>query len=224
MRELAEILRDNLSFYNELAIVDKDKLVQGTIIKAYRKNQLIITNDIDTLNVYLILSGSVRAIVESESGKTVTIHKYDKQSPLFMSFGKKYLDIEVGYNLLVEENCQIACLPSNVANTLFNTLACVKDFVIKHLLITLSNAVGILQQINNRDLLARLAQCLVTRKAMQNSNTIFLTHEQIAQEIGSVREVVTRNLKKLKDLGIVGLERGKITIISFEKLFEMASL
>lgn len=48
---------------------------------------------------------------------------------------------------------------------------------------------------------------------MTGSNTLNLTHEQIATELGTAREVVSRLLKQLESKGIVSLSRNKLELI-----------
>ena len=49
----------------------------------------------------------------------------------------------------------------------------------------------------------------------------FVTHEQLAGEINSSREVVSRILKRMEHEGIIQLGRGKITVLDINKLMEI---
>ncbi|EPJ44978.1 MAG: hypothetical protein OFPII_30620 [Osedax symbiont Rs1] len=69
------------------------------------------------------------------------------------------------------------------------------------------------EQINTESTYHRLQQFL-----LQQGDQIQLTHEQLAQEIGSAREVVSRHLKQLEKLSIITLHRGLILLIDRDKL------
>ena len=60
----------------------------------------------------------------------------------------------------------------------------------------------------------RLAIFLIDEATKNNSNTIYLTHEQIAKYMGSAREVVSRMLKYFANEGWVQLSRGSITLMN----------
>jgi CRP/FNR family transcriptional regulator len=55
---------------------------------------------------------------------------------------------------------------------------------------------------------------LIKKKAeLTNSNTISITHEQLANELATARVVVSRLLKQLEESGLVKLGRNKITLV-----------
>ena len=64
----------------------------------------------------------------------------------------------------------------------------------------------------------RLAIFLLDEVAKNNSDTLKITHEQIAKYMGSAREVVSRMLKYFEGEGIVALSRGGIQLLDKQKL------
>ena len=64
----------------------------------------------------------------------------------------------------------------------------------------------------------RLLDLLHKKFKLTNSKTLLITHEQLANELGTVRVVVSRLLKQLEEEGEVTLGRNKITILSTELL------
>lgn len=67
---------------------------------------------------------------------------------------------------------------------------------------------------------ARLAAHLLQRR--DGSQTVAETHQALADEIGTAREVVSRRLKRLESAGIVALERGRVRIVDAARLKQMA--
>ena len=59
--------------------------------------------------------------------------------------------------------------------------------------------------------------------AIEDSNELKITHEIIANHLGSHREVITRMLRYFQSEGIVKLSRGKITLLNPERLEALAS-
>ena len=69
---------------------------------------------------------------------------------------------------------------------------------------------------------ARLATFLIEESAIEGSDTLEITHEKIANHMGTAREVVTRMLKYFHEEGMVSLTRGGVTLHDRAKLTEMA--
>ena len=67
----------------------------------------------------------------------------------------------------------------------------------------------------------RLASFLLEESALEGSDSLLITHEKIANHLGSAREVVTRMLRYFQREGLVELSRGTICILSREKLAEI---
>ena len=64
----------------------------------------------------------------------------------------------------------------------------------------------------------RLAEFLLAEAERTGSDTIRMTHEQIAQHISSAREAVARMLKGFSEDGLVALKRGAITLLDVDEL------
>ena len=64
----------------------------------------------------------------------------------------------------------------------------------------------------------RVAGFLWEEFSCTGSKTLDITHDRIARNIGSAREVVTKALKYLAGHEAIGLRRGKVVILSLEKL------
>ena len=68
----------------------------------------------------------------------------------------------------------------------------------------------------------RLAAYLLEQSDLQNNDRLMITHEQIARDLGTAREVVTRMLRYFKNEGIVEVFRGSVEIANRAKLSETA--
>ena len=66
---------------------------------------------------------------------------------------------------------------------------------------------------------ARVSRVLLERS--KHTNTVRITHEQLAQEISSTREVVSRILKELEHSGTIRLGRGTIMILNYSALLDL---
>jgi CRP/FNR family transcriptional regulator len=69
----------------------------------------------------------------------------------------------------------------------------------------------------------RLAKRLQELFQEQHGGTVEITHAEIASDLGTAREVVSRLLKEFERLGAVGLSRGKIELRDAARLRDMAA-
>ena len=69
----------------------------------------------------------------------------------------------------------------------------------------------------------RLAIFLLDEIADSKSDTILLTHEEIARHLGTAREVITRMLRHFSEDGIVEVTRKGITILDKRKLRDISN-
>ena len=86
----------------------------------------------------------------------------------------------------------------------------------------LSEVMWLIDNVMFKSFDSRLAEFLLAESANEGGNVLDITHEKIANHLGSAREVVTRMLKYFQSEGIVKLSRGKIEITDIKKMKEIS--
>lgn len=81
-----------------------------------------------------------------------------------------------------------------------------------------SDVMWLIEQIMWKSLDKRVASFLLEESAIEESDELKLTHETIANHLGTHREVITRMLRYFQNEGIVKLSRGSVTILDKDKL------
>jgi len=85
-----------------------------------------------------------------------------------------------------------------------------------------SDVMWLIEQIMWKSLDKRVAAFLLEESAIENSDTLKITHEAIANHLGSHREVITRTLKYFQNEGMVKLSRGTVELADKTKLEELS--
>ena len=85
-----------------------------------------------------------------------------------------------------------------------------------------SEVMWLIEQIMWKSVDRRLAGFLLEESTLEESRMLMITHEKIANHMGTAREVVTRMLKYFQNEGLVALSRGKIEILDEKRLTEYA--
>ena len=108
-------------------------------------------------------------------------------------------------------------LPKSLFIELITASAPFRIYIFKFFGQRLAELVQLIEQISFQQLDQRLALLLLRRGAVMHT-----THQQLADELGSVREVISRLLNDFKEQGAVRVERGKIQIINKTILEQIA--
>ena len=129
-----------------------------------------------------------------------------------------FFDLVVRVNHNVDSYHADRVIPANVIAVLKEQNLHVRCFLYELATKRFSDVMWAMQQIMFKGLDRRLADFLLAEAERTGSDTIRMTHEQIAQHISSAREAVARMLKSFSEDGLVELKRGAITLRDTEGL------
>ena len=122
-----------------------------------------------------------------------------------------------------EEDSECVVVGSCVLEELSRRIPQVKLFIMEIALSRFSDVMWVMQQILFMSMDKRLAIFLLDESAKTGSDTVKLTHEQIAKYMGSAREVVTRMLKYFSAEGMISATRGEgIKLLDKKRLRALA--
>jgi CRP/FNR family transcriptional regulator len=96
-----------------------------------------------------------------------------------------------------------------------------RSFVLSSLGARINDVVGLLQDVAFEGINSRLAQLLLGRCG--TGAEVCETHERLALELGSAREVVSRRLKQFERSGWVQLSRGRIALLDVAALEDISN-
>ena len=127
-------------------------------------------------------------------------------------------NIHFDINLICEEDCEILLLPAELYEEVLKKSKKISNYINEIVMARFSDVMWILEQTVFHSLDKRLANYLLNL----NKKDIEITHQKIADELGSAREVISRLLKHFENDNILKLNRNKITIINNNALIEIA--
>jgi CRP/FNR family transcriptional regulator len=120
---------------------------------------------------------------------------------------------------IVEKNIRDVIIPSAAFNQLMIDSQIFRRYVMKNYGALISDLIVLLDEVAFHTLDARLAKLLIDT----GLDSVGRTHQQIADELGTAREVVSRQLKRFEQKGWVSMGRGQVDIQDREKLMELAN-
>lgn len=204
-------------FWNNLSKQEKEKVYKNIVVKKYNKGSFIDNNN-ECLGVIKLMQGEIRTYIMSEEGREVTLFKIKENESCVLSASCILNQVKFDTFMIAEDDCILIAINSVFLNRLINENIYVKCYIYEMLSNRFSSVMNIFQEMLFDKFTVRLAKYLFNKYTKTNKYDIIITQEQIAKDMGSAREVVTRNLKVFADENILKITRGKISIIDLNKL------
>lgn len=163
----------------------------------------------DVLPHFILLSsGVVKVSGVSQGGREIVLYRVAAGETCVLSAAALLGDLSLGAELTAETDITGFALPQSLFHELVVTSQLFRQMIFSTLATRLQEIVALLEDVAFRRIDARLAEYLVARNAV----VLELTHKDIAAELGTAREVVSRQLKEFERRGWLKLNRGHITL------------
>ena len=200
-------------FWKDLTHSQVAFLEKSARIETFFPDTLIHRSSGDCKGLMAVLSGSLRVHCVSEEGREVTLYRVEAGDVCILS--ASCLMDSLVFDVLIEaaEESKVCVLPSAAIHKVEEENPLVSLYIYKIATEKFSEVLWTIQQVLFLKIDQRIENFLHDESLRQKSKILSITHEEIAKEIGSVREVVTKTLKYLAEEGKVSLGRGKIEIL-----------
>ena len=159
-----------------------------------------------------IVSGSIRVFKEHDSGKSITLYRIGPGDTCILSMSCALSNPIHQASAIVEEDATVLTISTEDFRSLMDSSNEARDYVFSMFATRLTDVMILIEEIVFRRMDERLAGILIDHAARHHTLTINATHEKLAEEAGTAREVVTRILRDFAARGWVELQRGSITI------------
>lgn len=217
-REMFEpIYREIFPFWDVCSEKDKDDICQNSRALSYPRGTQIHNGE-DCSGVILVRTGCLRVYMMSEQGKDITLYRLYPGDLCMLSASCVLQAITFDVFVDAEEDSECYVISGSAFSMVSERNAQIKIFALQTALSRFSDVMWVMQQILFMSMDKRLAIFLLDETARTGSDTVFLTHEQIAKYMGSAREVVSRMLKYFSGEDIVSLSRKGVKIIDKQRL------
>lgn len=214
------VYRDIFPFWTEISQSDRDFICQNSYALTYPKGTNL-HNGNECSGVIFVCSGSLRLSMMSEEGKDITLYRLHKGDMCMLSASCVLQTITFDVLVDAEENSECYVISGSAFAEVSARNPKIKIFALETAVSRFSDVMWVMQQILFMSMDKRLAIFLTDETARTKSDTVTLTHEQIARYMGSAREVVSRMLKYFANEGIVDVSRGGVKILDKMRLRQL---
>jgi len=204
--------QDCFSIWSKLTPDQQTTLSSALISRTVAKGTVLHNGDVDCTGLLLVKSGQLRAYILSDEGREITIYRlFDRDLCLFSaSCMMRSIQFEVAIE--AEKDTELWGIPSEVYQRLMEESAPVSNYTNEIMATRFSEVMWLMEQIMWKSMDKRVAAFLLEESAIEGTNVLKITHEAIANHLGTHREVVTRMLRYLQSEGAVKLTRGTVEI------------
>ena len=201
---------ETFGFLNMLGADEKQMLSSHSVIKKLDKGQLMLGDNNRCPGIPFVMEGSIRLFRTSESGKDITIYKVEAGELCVLAAVCSFANLEYDFTAEALENSVLSVLSVESFNHLLRDNLVFREFVFSSIADKLILALNAIEFLKFSSIESRLKGYL---DLVANDNMVVTaTHESVAKDIGSSREVVSRKLKELENQGYLSLQRGKIKL------------
>lgn len=169
----------------------------------------------------LLISGLVRVYQIGESGREVTLYRFRPGESCILTANTILGEQLFPAIATVEEDAEALMIPAADFKDWVDQFSVWREFVFDMVSQRLASVMSIVDDVAFRRLDKRVASYLLGQGREQNP--VLVTHQEIAAELGSSREVISRLLEDFSRSGLVRPERGSIEILDFGGLQSRSS-
>ena len=211
-----------LPFWNKLTADQQQRIENVIEFRQIRKDTHIHDSSADCLGLVAVRSGQLRAYILSEDGREITISRLTQYDVSLLSASCVMPDMQFNVMIEAEKDSEFWSIPACMFKNLVDESLAVSNFSRNLLSGNFSELMWLMEQIMWKSFDKRLAAFLLEEIQLEESDTLRMTHEKIANHMGTAREVVTRMLRYFQNEGMVQLTRGTIEITDRDKLEALA--
>lgn len=208
--------------WNKLTPAHQQRLTDSAEFLKVKANTVIHNGSMDCLGLLLIRSGQLRVYTLSSEGREITLYRLFDHDICLFSASCVMPNIQFEVIIEAEKDSEMWVLPSCLFKDLMEESAVVANYANQLISSRFSEVMWLMEQIMWKSFDKRLASFLLEESMLENSPSLKITHEKIANHMGTAREVVTRMLRYFQSENMVKLTRGTVEILNEAALERLA--
>ncbi len=195
-----------------------NEIEEFAIFKKYHAHEIVALEGDTTHYFPLVLSGNIRVYKCGDSGKEITLYKVRRGDCCVLTALSILGQTGFGANAVVDTACTTVAVPAPVFRDWINRHDLWRSFVFQLIFQRITEIISKVEALAFQRVDERVAAFLLQSFHKEHRPVLRVTHSDIARELGTAREVVSRVLKTFEREKLVQLSRGRITIINHRDL------
>lgn len=210
--------QDYFPIWDKLDTDQQSRLLDALRFQTVKRGTILHNGSLDCTGLLLVKTGQLRAYILSDEGREITIYRlFDRDMCLF-SASCIMRSIQFEVIIQAEKDTELWVIPPEVYQRLMEESAAVANYTSELMASRFSEVMWLMEQVMWKSMDKRVAAFLLEEASIEGTEALKITHEAIANHLGSHREVITRMLRYFQSEGMVKLSRGMVTILDAARL------
>ena len=198
---------------------EQQKQIREVIqLRKVKKGDFLYDSSAECLGLVVVRSGQLRTFIVSADGREITLGRLFEYDVSLLSASCVMPDLQFDVTIEAEKDSEFWSIPACLFRNLMDESLAVSNYSRSLISSNLTDLMWLMEQIMWKSMDKRLAGFLLEEIVLENAAQLKITHEKIANHMGTAREVVTRMLRYFQSEGMVKLTRGAVEIVDEAKL------
>jgi CRP/FNR family transcriptional regulator len=211
------VLLARFPVFAELPAARLDELLAAAALRHARAGSVLFEPNLPCEGFPLVLEGSVRVAKTSPSGREIVLYRVSPGEACILSGSCLLSDTHYAAQGIAESDVTLLRIPPQLFQQLILQHPPFRRFVFDMYGARLAEVMELIEEVAFRKLDTRLARLLIQRGPVVNA-----THQNLADELGSVRVFISRLLRNFEERGWVRLERERVRVVDPKALLEFS--
>ena len=213
--------REYFPIWDKLTGDQQQRLSARLPLRAIPKGTVIHNGSMSCTGIILVKSGQLRTYMLSDEGREITLYRLFEGDMCLLSAPCMIRSIQFDVTVETEKDTEVWIIPPNVYQQVMEQSAPLACYTLELMATRFSEVMWLMEQVMWKSLDKRIAAFLLEESAIEEADTLKITHEAIANHLGSPREVITRMLRYFQSEGMVRLSRGAVTLTDMRALHSL---
>ena len=215
-------LAQHFPIWNKLTESQQQRINSVAVLQKFDSGAILHDGGNTCLGMLVVRRGQLRAYILNEEGREVTISRFFDMDICLFSASCVMPNMQFDIFIEAEKDSEVWIIPACLFQNLMDESIFVANYARNLITNHFSELMWLMEQIMWKRFDVRLAQFLLEECALEDTDSLKITHEKIANHMGTAREVVTRILRYFQNEGMVKLTRGTVDITDPKKLRTLA--
>lgn len=186
------------------------------------KGQYVCREGGECMHLALLTRGTARVFKLGESGREITLYRVGLGQSCILTASCILSEQPFPAFAVCETDVEAAVVPAADVNRWLVEFPRWRSYIFGLMANRLSNIINVVEEVAFKRMDCRIADYLL-RQQHQTSSKIRVTHQQIASDLGTSREVVSRILKDFENADFISVSRGVIELLDEEGIAAKAA-
>ena len=201
------------SIWNKLTPSQKERIEGSSEFRKVKKGVVLHNGSMDCLGLLVIKSGQLRSYMLSPDGREITINRLFEMDVCLFSASCVMPSMQFEIIIEAEKDSELWIIPACLFKDLMEESLAVSGYARSLLSSNFSELMWLMEQIMWKSFDKRLAAFLLEEATIEGTGCLKITHEKIANPMGTAREGGTRMLRYFQGENLVRLTRGALEIV-----------